>query len=144
MVTQVRAFAEGALNTLLKAGASKDGPPPPQRNIEEETAAVSASILTLLPSDLVVISASKPNGPHSPRHPLLATSIDFASTLAADLIYARKFSDAKQWNRCVAVYLVPWMPGGSEAAEAFGEQVHQHFLAIDKVSAPYTTSMSEI
>ncbi|KIP10880.1 hypothetical protein PHLGIDRAFT_28211 [Phlebiopsis gigantea 11061_1 CR5-6] len=129
---EVRAFAGGALNTLLKAGASKDGPPPPQRNIEEETAAVTASILTLLPSDLVVVSANKPNGPHSPRHSLLATSIDFASTLAADLIYARKFNDAKQWNRCIGVYFVPWMSGGSEDASALAEQVHQHFLAIDK------------
>lgn len=118
----------------MKAGASKDGPPPPQRNLEEEKAVVSTSILTLLPSDLVVISSSTPNGPHTPKHTLLATTIDFTSTLAADLIYARKFSDVKQWNRSVGVYFGPWMPAGAEAGEAFGEQVRQHFLAIDQVS----------
>lgn len=90
---------------------------------------MSAAILTLLPADLVIISAKLPNGPHTPRHPLLSTSIDFASTLAADLIHARKFSDQKQWNRCVGVYFNPWMGG---TGEAFGEQVRQHFLSIDK------------
>lgn len=129
---EVRGFAETAFNTLLKAGASKDGPPPPQRNIAEETKFVSTTIFTLLPQDLVIVSASLPNGPHTPRHALLATSIDFASTLAADLIHTHRFLDNKQWYRCVGVYFNPWFPGGQEAGEAFGEQVCHHFQAIDK------------
>jgi elongation factor 3 len=120
------------LNTLLKSGASKDGPPPAQRNVEAETTAVSSSILTLLPSGLVIVSASLPNGPHTPRHPLLTASINFASTLAADLIYAHRFSDVKQWYRCVGVYFNPWIQGGQEAGEAFAERVRQHFYTIDK------------
>ncbi|GJE92231.1 hypothetical protein PsYK624_083840 [Phanerochaete sordida] len=137
---EVRAFAETALNTLLKSGASKDGPPPPQRDIEGETKDVSVAILTLLPQDLVNVSASLPNGPHAPRHPLIAATIDFASTLAADLIHARRFSDAKQWNRCVGVYFNPWFPAGAEAGEAFGEQVRQHFLAIDNAKHGSTST----
>ncbi|EKM54478.1 uncharacterized protein PHACADRAFT_258349 [Phanerochaete carnosa HHB-10118-sp] len=129
---EVRAFAETALNTLLKAGASKDGPPPPQRNIEEETKSVSAAILTLLSQDLVIVSASMHNGPHTPRHPLLAASIYFASTLAADLAHTRRFTDSKQWYRCVGIYFNPWFPADQQSGEAFGEQVRQHFHAIDK------------
>lgn len=126
------------MNTLIKAGASKDGPPPPQRNIAEETASVTAAILTLLPGDFVIVSASLPNGPHTPRHPLLAATVDFAATLAADLIHARSFSDSKQWKRCVGVYFDPWMSG---AGEEFGEQVRQHFHAIDK--AKHASAASE-
>ncbi|KAI0699255.1 P-loop containing nucleoside triphosphate hydrolase protein [Cytidiella melzeri] len=137
---EVRAFAETALNTLTKSGASKDGPPPAQRNIADETAYASTAILTLLPHDLVAVSASRPNGPHTPRHSLLADIITFVSSLTADLIYARHFADANQWKRCVGVYFTPWFPGGADDATAFAEQVRSHFAAIDKAKNASTLS----
>lgn len=140
-LTQVRAFAEAALNTLTKSGASKDGPPPPQRNVEEEIANIRAAILTLLPQELVVVSASLPNGPHTPRHPLLADIIAFVSSLTADLVHARRFSEANQWRRCIGIYLTPWFPGGADDATAFAEQVRSHFAAIDKVGMPVNASV---
>ncbi|KAL4254967.1 ABC transporter superfamily protein [Abortiporus biennis] len=110
---EVRAFAETALNTLSKSGASKDGPPPAQRNKEAEAAAVLETILTLLPPELASTSSGKPNGPHSPNHPL-------------------SFSDAAVWNRSLGVYVGPWLPGGAEDGAAFSETVRAHYLAIDK------------
>ncbi|KAI0766466.1 P-loop containing nucleoside triphosphate hydrolase protein [Irpex lacteus] len=140
----VRAFAEAALNTLTKSGASKDGPPPPQRNVEEEIANIRAAILTLLPQELVVVSASLPNGPHTPRHPLLADIIAFVSSLTADLVHARRFSEANQWRRCIGIYLTPWFPGGADDATAFAEQVRSHFAAIDKAKhAPAASDEDE-
>ncbi|KAI0344650.1 hypothetical protein BDW22DRAFT_1326329 [Trametopsis cervina] len=129
---EVRAFAETALITLTKSGASKDAPPPLQRNIAEETEYVRTAILTLLPQELVVVSTSLPNGPHTPRHPLLADIIAYVSSLTADLIFARRLSDAKQWKRCVGVYFAPWFPGGGDEGTAFAEQVRSHFVAIDQ------------
>ncbi|KAI0785615.1 P-loop containing nucleoside triphosphate hydrolase protein [Abortiporus biennis] len=129
---EVRAFAETALNTLSKSGASKDGPPPAQRNKEAEAAAVLETILTLLPPELASTSSGKPNGPHSPNHPLLARSLTFCSSLVADLVYSRSFSDAAVWNRSLGVYVGPWLPGGAEDGAAFSETVRAHYLAIDK------------
>ncbi|CAL1707600.1 unnamed protein product [Somion occarium] len=131
---EVRAFAEAALNTLLKAGASKDGPPPPHRDLEAETRDVMVALLTLLPTELVVVSASKPNGPHTPKHPLLNRTLEFSSSLIADLVYRRRFSDVELWNRCLGVYVAPWLSGGAEEGAKVAEQVRQHFLAIDKAN----------
>lgn len=129
---EVRAFAETALDTLIKAGASKDGPPPPQRDLVAEAATVLSTLLTLLPGDLVIVSGSKPNGPHAPRHPLLQTSLDFSSSLIADLVHFRKFSDKESWNRALGVYISPWFSNGSEEGNAFAQTVREHFLALDK------------
>jgi elongation factor 3 len=120
---------------LTKSGASKDGVPPPQRNLAQEASYVSTALLTLLPSDLVVVSASLPNGPHTPRHPLLADIIACVSSLVADLIFWRRFSDVNQWRRCVGVYFTPWFPGGADEASSFAEQARLHFAAVDKVRA---------
>lgn len=127
----MRAFAETALETLLKSGASKDGPPPSHRNLDEEIASTTASILTLLPSDLVITSAKQPNGPPSPRHPILGAATQFSASLVTDLVYARRFTDIKQWERCVGPYFVSWL---HDDAPAFSEQVRSHFFAIDQVS----------
>lgn len=129
---EVRAFAETALNTLLKAGASKDGPPPPKRDLEAEHDLALSHLLTLLPSELVLVSGNKPNGPHSPRHPLLAQVLDFSASLLAELTYSRSFSDSAVWKRCVGVCLDPWLPGSVGGTE-FAESVRSHFHAIDKV-----------
>lgn len=126
----MRAFAETALKTLLKSGASKDGPPPSHRNLEDEIASTTTSLLTLLPSDLVITSTKQPNGPHSPRHPVLGAAIQFSASLVTDLNYARRFSDTKQWDRCVGPYFVSWL---RDDATAFSEQVRSHFFAIDQV-----------
>lgn len=132
---EVREFAQTALNTLVKAGASKDGPPPPQRDREAEAAEAYAALVTLLPSDLVIVSASRPNGPHTPRHPLLADILHFASSLVADLVYKRSFTDSNVWKRCLGAYLSGWFPHGSEEGYHLAESIRQHFYAADKVNA---------
>ena len=46
----MRAFGETALGTLVKAGASKDGPPPPSRDLQAESQEVLSALLPLLPA----------------------------------------------------------------------------------------------
>lgn len=129
---QVRAFAETALDTLLKSGASKDGPPPTKRDTEGETSAALDALLTLLPEELAVVSANAPNGPRAPRHPLLTQVLDFQASLVADLVHDRRFHNKDVWHRCVGTYLTPWLSGDVNAAKAFTESVLSHFLAIDQ------------
>ena len=78
------------------------------------------------------MSANAPNGPHTPRHPLLTQVIDFQASLVADLVHSRRFDGKDVWHRCVGTYLVPWLSGGADAAKAFTESVLSHFLAIDQ------------
>ncbi|THH31808.1 hypothetical protein EUX98_g2391 [Antrodiella citrinella] len=137
---EVRAFAESCLNILVKSGASKDGPPPPQRDLNAEKTHCLSAIVTLLPSDLVVISTSAPNGPHAPRHELLSQNLDFSAALVSDLVYTRKFADEAAWKRCVGVYISPWTKEYPEGSDQFAESVRQHFWAIDKAqNAPVKT-----
>ncbi|KAF8844661.1 hypothetical protein BDN67DRAFT_1052348 [Paxillus ammoniavirescens] len=126
---EVRAFGETALNTLLKSGASSDGTPP-TRDVEAEMTEIYKGLLTLLPDDLVVVSATEPNQPSAARHPLLALSLQFQASMIADLIYHRRFQDKPQWSRCVGVYMKPW--SGDDDAAAFSEKVRSHFHAIDQ------------
>lgn len=130
---EVRAFGESCLDVLLKAGASKDGPPPPQRDLDDEKAATLTTILTLLPSELAYLSAAKPNGPRTPKNTVLAQNLDFSSFLVSDLVHSRKFSDVAVWNRCVGVYVAPWTKEDPESSVRFAESIREHFLAIDKV-----------
>jgi elongation factor 3 len=123
------------LSTLQKSGASSSGLPPTRRNIESETADAFSALVTLLPSDLLIISPATPNGPHTPNHPLLVKSLEFQASLVADIVHARNFDDRKIWNRCVAVYVDPWL--GREDGSKFSETVREHFLAIDKVFCSY-------
>ncbi|KDQ53477.1 hypothetical protein JAAARDRAFT_197292 [Jaapia argillacea MUCL 33604] len=126
---EVRAFAETALGTLNKAGASATAPPPTPRNIDAEAAEIMTNLLTLLPPELVLA----PNGPHSPKHPLLVQSLQFSSSLLADLVHQRNFGDAKAWNRCLGIYVSPWFPNEiPEAGNAFADQVRSHYLAVDR------------
>ncbi|RPD59817.1 hypothetical protein L227DRAFT_575818 [Lentinus tigrinus ALCF2SS1-6] len=129
---EVRAFAETALTTLQKAGASKDGPPPAHRDIEAERSEVMSTLLTLLPEELAIISADAPNGPHEPRHPLLKQVLEFSAGLVADLVHARKLSDSQAWQRCLGAFLDPWFPAGTTDAAKFTERVRAHFLAVDE------------
>ncbi|KAF7315452.1 hypothetical protein MIND_00060100 [Mycena indigotica] len=127
---EVRAFGESALQTLLKAGASVSGPPSTPRDIERETADALSALLTLLPPELTITSPSSPNNPPSPKYSLLAQSLAFQASLVADLVNERKFGDKKIWQRCVGVYLEPWLD--SERGAQVSEAVRSHFYAIEK------------
>ncbi|GBE81096.1 mRNA export factor elf1 [Sparassis crispa] len=141
---EVRAFAETALITLLKAGASKDGTPPTHRDIEAETASTLTVVLTLLPEELRLESPQNPSGPHIPRHTLLKQVLDFVASLTTDLVYARRFSDSGTWNRCIGVYVGPWLSDRVTAGPQFAEIVRLHFLAIDQAKyAPAQNGTSD-
>ncbi|PIL36202.1 ATP-binding cassette transporter [Ganoderma sinense ZZ0214-1] len=129
---EVRAFAETALSTLQKSGASKDGPPPTQRDVQAETTVVLSILLTLIPEDLAVTSPHAPNGPRTPCHPLLQQVLEFSAGIVADLVHVRKFSEAQVWHRSLGIYLEPWFPAGTTDATKFTERVRAHFLAIDQ------------
>jgi elongation factor 3 len=131
---EVRAFADAALQTLIKAGASAGAaaPPPPTRDAQGEKAAALAALLTCLPHDLLLVSQATPNGPHQPRHPLLAQVLDFEAALVADLVHARDFDHVAAWQRAVGVCLGPWHAPGEDAS-AVAERVRAHFEAIDRV-----------
>lgn len=116
----------------MKSGASSTGPPPTRRDIEGETAEVLSTLLTLLPHELLIVSPNLPNGPHTARHPLLAQSLQFQASLVADLVHFRKFEDKETWNRCLAVYLTPWL--GADKAQSAAETIRSHYEAIDLVS----------
>ncbi|KAJ7188054.1 P-loop containing nucleoside triphosphate hydrolase protein [Mycena filopes] len=127
---EVRAFAEAALETLLKSGASTSGPPTTHRDVEGETAEALSTLLTLLPKEVAIVAPTSPNGPHTPKYTLLARSLAFQSALVADLVHERQFGDKKVWHRCVGVYLEPWLD--AEQGTAFGEAVRSHFNAIEQ------------
>ncbi|GLB37644.1 putative chromo (CHRromatin Organisation MOdifier) domain containing protein [Lyophyllum shimeji] len=130
---EVRAFADIALKTLLKSGASANGPPPSNRDREGEKAAASTTLVSQLPADLTSGGA--------PKHTLLAQSLEFQASLVADLVYARKFTDKAAWDRCVGVYLSIW--SDAECAAAFAEAVRSHYHAIDKSKYAVATTSSE-
>ncbi|KAG6850942.1 hypothetical protein H0H93_005811 [Arthromyces matolae] len=108
---EVRAFAETALITLMKSGASVNGPPPNQRDMVGETAAAFSTLVSQLPSDLLLDG--------SPKFSLLARSLTFISSMVANLVSERNFTDDKTWSRCVGAYLTVWTT--SDSATAFGE-----------------------
>ncbi|KAI0358475.1 hypothetical protein OH77DRAFT_1420865 [Trametes cingulata] len=129
---EVRAFAESALGTLQKAGASKDGPPPAHRDIEAESSDILNTLLSLLPPELASPSPDAPNGPRTPRHPVLKQVLEFCAALLTDLVHDRNFSDTKAWQRCLGTPLEPWFPGGAADATKFADHVRSHFLAVDE------------
>lgn len=129
--TQVRAFGQKALDTLVKSGASASGPPPAARDITSETSQTLSSILTVLPRELCHTDRASPNAPIGPRHPLLLASLQFQASLVTDLVSNRKFSRPEVWERCIAPYMDLWL-GKGEGAK-FAENVRSHFAAIDKV-----------
>ncbi|EIN11824.1 hypothetical protein PUNSTDRAFT_119056 [Punctularia strigosozonata HHB-11173 SS5] len=128
---EVRAFADTALKTLLKAGASASAPPPPARDTQGEIAAARAAILICLPQELLLVSQATPNGPHEPRHSLLAKVIDFEAALVADLVHDRDFDNLGAWKRCVGSFLDPWL-GPDTDGSVVAERVRTHFEAIDR------------
>lgn len=77
---------------------------------------------------------TRPPSSHSAQDPNLAVVLDFTAALVADLTYAKKFADKSTWNRCVGVYIAPWLPDQGDHGTAFAESVYEHFYAIEKVS----------
>ncbi|EJT97252.1 hypothetical protein DACRYDRAFT_25084 [Dacryopinax primogenitus] len=138
---EVRAFANTALTTLLKAGASATFTPPPPRDIAKETDAVYAVILASLPGFLLM--PAKPNSPTpTPFHPQLEKSARWSAGLVADLVRDRNF-DVKAWNRCLSVYL-GWWVGGAEDGKKVGGKVRQAFMDADRAkNAPADTGDDE-
>ncbi|KAL5485081.1 NEW1 [Sanghuangporus weigelae] len=129
---EVRAFAESAHKTLMKAGASASGPPP-IRDVERETWTVKAEMNTMLPPSL-----------QNQQESTLSTSLDFQAGLVADLIYFRKFSDKDVWNRSIASFIEPWFSTSSEDAARYAESVRQHYESIDRARfAPEQNSEEE-
>lgn len=59
-------------------------------------------------------------------------SLGFQASLVADIVHARDFDNAKQWDRCIAVYIGPWL--GEEDGLKFAETVRSHFQVIDQVN----------
>ncbi|KAF9010489.1 ABC transporter-domain-containing protein [Cyathus striatus] len=135
---EVRAFGEAALQTLLKSGASSEGPPTEHRNIDGETAEALTALLAALPHELSSPSTSAPNGPPTGIQSLLLDSLKFQAALTIDLIYTKRFDDIAAWNRCIASFMNAWTD--TKDAEAFSEAVRSHFRAIDK--AKYTVAGS--
>ncbi|KAI0051246.1 hypothetical protein FA95DRAFT_1628606 [Auriscalpium vulgare] len=134
---EVRAFAEGALEVLKKSGATSAGPPPSSRDLGAETDATRAAIVTLLPQDQLRTDSAPVQG-----QSFFSQTIDFESSLVADLVFARKFTDVAAWNRSVGVYTGPWLSGGDGAF--FAETVREHFHAIEKAKyAPTQNGDSE-
>jgi elongation factor 3 len=125
----VRAFAETALETLLKSGASTSAPPE-SRDVEGQIQDALSALLLLLPEELQDPS-SPPNGPFIPKYTLLTRSLEFQASLIADLINVRRFSDAEVWNRSIGLFMKGWID--SEHSHKFADTVREHFLAIDKV-----------
>jgi elongation factor 3 len=131
---EVRAFANTALNTLLKSGASSSAPPASPRDLDAERISALAGLLTLLPSELHHDPASFPNGPHTPFHPVLGQTLDFSASLVADLIFASEFYNNKAWARAAGTPLSPWLAHVSDSLTGpeYAERVREHFLAIDE------------
>ncbi|KAJ7747379.1 P-loop containing nucleoside triphosphate hydrolase protein [Mycena metata] len=138
---EVRAFAEAALETLLKSGASTSGPPTTHRDVDGETAEALSTLLTLLPKEVATVAPTSPNGPHTPKYTLLAQSLTFQSSLVADLVHERQFGDRKVWHRCVGVYLEPWLD--AQQGTAFGEAVRSHFHAIEQAKYVQVKNVDE-
>ncbi|KAF5393516.1 hypothetical protein D9757_000785 [Collybiopsis confluens] len=138
---EVRAFAEAALETLIKSGASAVTPPLKSRDIEGQTANALSALLASLPEELRA-PFTPPNGPHYPKFTLLTRSLEFQASLVADLVSSRRFGDVNAWNRSVGLFIKGWTE--SEQSKKFAENVRHHFLAIEKAKyAPASNGSGE-
>lgn len=131
---EVRAFAQSAYDTLMKAGAGTEIKVAP-RDLDTEAKAVELLLLPLLPSGLVIPSPNDPAAPGTPFHPLFAKTLDFSTRLVAELVYRNAFTgdDHPKWVRCLGVFISGWSEGGSAKSQSFAEEARKHFLAIELV-----------
>ncbi|TEB37411.1 hypothetical protein FA13DRAFT_1682247 [Coprinellus micaceus] len=126
---EVRAFAQAALDTLIKSGASKEGAPPEHRDVESEISDALTALYSSLPEKVAIVSPVNPNGPRYPKFSTLSKSLKYQAALLADLIHARNF-EPSVWERCVGVYMSLFLE--KEQASSFAESVRSHFHAIDQ------------
>lgn len=131
---EVRAFADTALKTLLKAGASSSAPPASPRDFEAEKISALAGLLTLLPPELLITSPSLPNGPHTPKYPTLSNVMDYSASLAADLIHNNDYYNNAAWTRAAGKPLDPWLSHANVSLTGtdYAERARIHFLAIEE------------
>ncbi|KAG8901443.1 hypothetical protein FRB99_005300 [Tulasnella sp. 403] len=129
---EVRAFAESAYDTLIKAGASTDGgAPPPSRDLPAEAEAARLVILSLLPPNLVIPSPNDADAPGTPFHPYFDAVVNFISGLVAELVHRNAFtaSDQPKWIRCLGAFVEGW--GEEVKSQSFAEEARMRFLAIE-------------
>ncbi|KAG9316380.1 P-loop containing nucleoside triphosphate hydrolase protein [Chiua virens] len=136
---EVRAFAQTALDTLLKSGASSSGTPP-TRDLDAETTEIVKTLLILL-DDSLVRSEAEPNQPSATRHPLLASSLQFQACMIVDLVYQKRFHEKSPWNRSVGLYMKPWL--GEDEAAKFAEKVRTHLQAVEQAKHGTVASGSD-
>ena len=117
----------------MKAGASKDGPPPSPRNVEEEVSSRKEDLTSLLPQEL---QSNQPSA--------FGASLTFQANIVANLVYSRRFSDTDAWNRALGSFMQPWLSDSSQQAAAFSESARSHYEAIDRAKfAPEQTGNEE-
>ena len=133
---EVRAFAESAYNTLIKAGASSSTTPAPPRDMSVELKDAKATMASFLPSKLIIPGLF----PALPKYSTLNLSLDFQAEIVADLVHSRRFSKAAVWQRCIGDFMTSWFSFDASAASAYAESVRQHYDAIDK--AKYATEQT--
>lgn len=117
---------------MQKAGASSEDNALPPRDVTAEVIVARKALAELLADQAGRASSSSS---HSAQDPYLAVVLDFTASLVADLTYAKKFAEKNTWNRCVGVYVAPWLLDQVDHGTAFAESVCKHFYAIEMVSA---------
>jgi len=122
----VRAFAETALSTLIKSGASTTAPPPTPRDYAAEANVVRTVIRNLFPPEALPATADSPSGPFS-------LTVDFVSSLLGDLIHHGKLDDSEAWNKCAGIYLDPWLRSTDKTGASLADNLRLHFVEIDLV-----------
>lgn len=51
--------------------------------------------------------------------------------MIVDLVYQKRFHEKSRWNRCVGLYMKPWI--GEDEATKFAERVRSHLNAVEQV-----------
>lgn len=114
---------------MQNAGASSEDNALPPRDVTAEVIVARKALAELADQAGRTSSLSS----HAAQDPNLAVVLDFTAALVADLTYAKRFADKSTWNRCVGVYIAPWLPDQGDHGMAFAESVCKHFYAIEKV-----------
>lgn len=122
--SKVRAFAESAYNTLMKAGASKTGPPPSTRDVAEDSSTAKTTMISMLPAGLQAATET--------MSLTFGVSLELQAALVAELVFGRQFSDRASWGRAIGSFMHPWLSDDDEAGARYTETVRQHFEAIDR------------